>query len=163
MDDTRRALALQLVEVMHLVGRLVALELRHGPLGLDPVHFRLLKRLFKSPCSLSELARWQGVSLPTMSNTASTLAARGLVERARDTGDRRLLWLAITPAGVEALTTVQDGLVSSLSALLENRSPVELAALGAGLTTLASALEGLPPGECRHLHATPAAGAPIVP
>lgn len=164
MDDSRHALALQLIETVHLVGRLVALELRRGPLGLEPVHFRLLKRLSISPCSLSELARWQGVSLPTMSNTASTLAARGLVQRTRDAGDRRLLWLAITPDGSRALSAVQDSLVSTLSARLESRSAAEMTSLAAGLAALSSALEGLPPAECQPSTAAPgAARIPIEP
>ncbi len=160
MYETRRAVALQILDVMPLVARLVALELRRGHLGLDPVHFRLLKRLSVAPCSLSDLARWQGVSLPTMSNTASTLAGRGLVERTRETDDRRLLRLAITPAGGETLTAIQEGLVAGLVARLESRTPAEISALADGLVALVSALESLPAGECRQTTACPTAGGP---
>jgi MarR family 2-MHQ and catechol resistance regulon transcriptional repressor len=53
-----------------------------------------------------ELARSMGVSRATVSGVADTLERRGLARREADLPDRRLVRLALTPAGLRAIETV---------------------------------------------------------
>ena len=66
--------------------RTVAAELRAAGELPAPAHFGLLTMLGNQPRTLTELALLQGVSLPTMSNSISTLVQRGWVKRSSPAG-----------------------------------------------------------------------------
>jgi predicted glycosyltransferase len=76
MTDKTALTARRIMEVVPMVMRTLALEMRCvGPLGV-PAHGRLLVILAEGPHNLSELAEKQAASLPTMSNSSSTLVER---------------------------------------------------------------------------------------
>jgi DNA-binding MarR family transcriptional regulator len=100
--DTARIL----LEVMPLVMRTVAAELRAAGELPAPAHFPLLHMLSEHPRTLSELATFRGVSLPSMSSSVTTLVGRGWVKRTGPQADRRVVMLEVTAGGRAALDRV---------------------------------------------------------
>ena len=76
-----RDTARDILEIIPLVMRTVAAELRAAGEMPAPAHFGLLSILSVRPRMLSDLASLQGVSLPTMSNSISAMVERGWVRR----------------------------------------------------------------------------------
>src|SRR5213083_2698957 len=97
--DQARESARDVLEVIPLVMRTVAAELRAAGEMPAPAHFGLLTVLGDQPRTLTELALLQGVSLPTMSNSISTLVQRGWVKRSSPARDRRVVLIEATPLG----------------------------------------------------------------
>src|SRR5260370_666366 len=77
-----RESARDILEIIPLVMRTVAAELRAAGEMPAPAHFGLLAILCTQPRKLTDLASTQGVSLPSMSNSISAMAERGWVRRA---------------------------------------------------------------------------------
>jgi DNA-binding MarR family transcriptional regulator len=74
------------------------------PLGLTHAGYRVLSELWiKGPCQPRQLAAFMLVSRPSIVGTIDTLQANGLVERARSVLDRRLVTVALTPAGTDTV------------------------------------------------------------
>ena len=67
-----RDTARDILEIVPLVMRTVAAELRAAGELPAPAHFGLLVMLRTQPRTLTELAALQGVSLPTMSNSSAS-------------------------------------------------------------------------------------------
>src|SRR5258708_30928058 len=80
--DQARESARDILEIIPLVMRTVAAELRSAGEMPAPAHFGLLSILSARPRMLTELAALQGVSLPTISNSISAMVDRGWVPRA---------------------------------------------------------------------------------
>jgi DNA-binding MarR family transcriptional regulator len=131
-----RQTAEQVVEIVPLVMRVVAAELRQAEQSVIPAHLGALFLLTQRPRNLSELAELQAVSLPTMSNTVSKMAEEGWVTRARAAHDRRLLFIEITPAGEAILTKMGGYIIEKVAQILDPLSAEELDTLRAGLAIL---------------------------
>jgi DNA-binding MarR family transcriptional regulator len=130
------ALAHQVLEIIPLVGRTMAAEMRHAAHGADPSNFRLLWLLSHRTCTLSELAERQSVSLPTMSNSVTILEERGWVERTRSEEDRRKINIQLTPAGWEMLKEIGDHAAEKLAKVFEPLSDLDRETLVKGLEVL---------------------------
>ena len=142
MDATnRRAAARQLLEVMPLVMRAIAFEVRRTDHGLVPAHFRVMRMLDRHECSLSELAGRQAVRLPTASKSISTLVGRGWVARLPSDRDRRQVRVALTPEGEAALRRMNRAIEGRLARLLGAATPEEVDHLTDGLGVLRRTLE----------------------
>jgi len=90
-----------------MVMRGLASEFRKNELSLASGHFGILMCLSQQgPLNLSDLAERLEVSLPTMSNSVSTLAGRGWVARQRDPGDRRVALVTLTEEGRQVLRKI---------------------------------------------------------
>ena len=76
-----RESARDILQIVPLVMRTVAAELRAAGELPAPAHFGLLSILSDRPRMLTELASIQGVSLPTMSNSITALVRRRWVRR----------------------------------------------------------------------------------
>jgi DNA-binding MarR family transcriptional regulator len=114
-----RESARDILEIVPLVMRTVAAELRAAGELPAPAHFGLLSLLSERPRSLTELAGIQGVSLPTMSNSITAMVDRGWVRReAPADGDRRVIIVDVTPAGRSALERVARAAEAHLSEML---------------------------------------------
>ena len=135
MNKTELA-ARQIVEVIPLVMRTLALEMRSTGYLPMPAHCRLLVILAERPHNLSELADEQAVSLPTMSNSISTLVERGLVTRVRAPHDRRMVLVELTPAGRAALEAMRNAVEERMARKLSCLSPAECERVLAGLELL---------------------------
>jgi DNA-binding MarR family transcriptional regulator len=96
----------------------------------------------KGRSSLSEAAESLCVSRPQMSVIVDRLVEKGLIERTRDEDDRRVSWIALTPAGRAALQEALDSASERLRELLAPLAPEELASIKASLERLVAVLSG---------------------
>lgn len=131
-----RHTAHDILEIIPLVMRTIAAELRSAGELPAPAHFGLLSVLSARPRMLSDLASLQGVSLPTMSNSIRAMVERGWVRRAAPTFDRRVVMIEVTASGRAALERVRRCAEAHLADVL---APVDIPArrrLQAGLRVL---------------------------
>jgi len=136
MSKKTEAVARQILEVIPLVMRTLASELRRTPHALRPHHLGLLPMLAGRQHNLSELAERHRVSPATMSNSITALVDRGWVSRVRDPHDRRMVLIELTPAGRAELNKMRSAAEARLAALLASLSPEECDHLLAGLAML---------------------------
>lgn len=110
-----------LLDVVNLVTQVVWTDLRRSNESLELTQWATLRRIARGPCTMSELARHKGVSLPTISKSVEMLVRRGWVERWVDTTDRRQTLVRLTGRGRRLLSScrrrVEDYLQERLSAL----------------------------------------------
>src|SRR4026209_1706001 len=97
--DQARESARDVLEIIPLVMRTVAAELRAAGGPPAPAHFGLLSVLSERSRTLTELAALHGVSLPTMSSSISAMAERGWVRRAGPEKDRPTVTIEVTAHG----------------------------------------------------------------
>ena len=117
--DQAREAARDILQIIPLVMRAVAAQLRSAGELPAPGHFGLLSRLSERSRTLTELASIQGVSLPTMSSSISTMVERGWVRRAQpEETDRRLVMVEVTASGKAALERVARSAESHLAEVL---------------------------------------------
>jgi DNA-binding MarR family transcriptional regulator len=151
-----RDTAREILEIIPLVMRTVAAELRAAGEMPAPAHFGLLSILSVRPRMLSDLAAIQGVSLPTMSNSISSMVERGWVRREAPEGDRRVVMIDVTPTGRAALERVSKAAEAHLADVL---APLDLPSrrrLVGGLGVLRKVFAGSPSSTSRKGHRTPA-------
>ncbi len=131
-----RDTAREILRIIPLVMRTVAAELRAAGEMPAPAHFGLLTILGNQPRTLTELALLQGVSLPTMSNSVSTLVQRGWVKRTSPARDRRVVLIEVTPLGKATVERVGKAAEAHLSEMLANVPAAARRRLKAGLGVL---------------------------
>lgn len=90
----------------------------------------------QSPCTLSSLSEISAVSLPTMSNSVTTLVKRGWVRRKRSTDDRRFIKIELTSKGRKALVEIRDRIERFLTAQIAHLQPDQRAELRPALMLL---------------------------
>ncbi|MBN9644357.1 MarR family winged helix-turn-helix transcriptional regulator [Corynebacterium mendelii] len=87
----------------------------------------ILTRLEEHGASrISEVARQEGIRMPTASNALHQLEHRGLVERIRDTSDRRGVRVQLTKFGRAELARVGEERTRYLGQLFAYWEPEEL-------------------------------------
>jgi DNA-binding MarR family transcriptional regulator len=131
-----RDTARDILEIIPLVMRTIAAELRSAGELPAPAHFGLLTVLSTRPRMLSDLASLQGVSLPTMSNSISAMVERGWVRRAAPQSDRRVVMIEVTPNGRAALDRVGRCAEAHLAEVLAPVGAPARRRLQAGLSVL---------------------------
>ena len=147
MTNKRDRTAQQIMEVIPFVMRTLALEMRSvGRLDV-PAHSHLLVILAHGPHCLSELAQKHAVSLPTMSNSISTLVDRGWVKRSRSPHDRRKIQVELTPAGREVLGEMTRAVEERMASKLSSLSADECDKVMSGLEILRGCFAPVPSGE----------------
>lgn len=156
-----RDTARDILEIIPLVMRTVAAELRAAGEMPAPAHFALLSILSVRPRMLSDLAALQGVSLPTMSNSITAMVERGWVRREAPDSDRRVVMIDVTPLGRAALERVSRAAEAHLSEILAPLDPVARRRLMGGLAVMRKAFAGAP-ATSRKNHRTPARRRPYV-
>jgi DNA-binding MarR family transcriptional regulator len=105
---------------------------------LAPAQLGTLLKIGAGPCTLSELARHQAVSLPTVSRSVDMLVRRGWVERTMDDTDRRQMLLGLTEQGREVLADVKARAEQHIAAKLSSMSSSDRADLAGAAGLLAS-------------------------
>ena len=112
-------------------------------LGVTSTQATLLGAIHRAPgVGMSELAAQEQMTPPTLVGHIDRLERAGLVVRTRDqSGDRRRVGLALTPAGEEVLATLRERRTAWLATRLETLTAPELAAIEAALKPLAALLE----------------------
>jgi len=141
-----RESARELLEIVPLVMRTLAAELRAAGELPAPAHFALLASLAERPRSLTELATLRGVSLPTMSNSVTALVERGWVRRGSPEGDRRTVLIEVTAVGRAALERVSRSAEAHIADVLAPLDAVSRRRLLGGLGILRRVF-GPPPGN----------------
>ncbi len=141
MPINTQQVANEFLEIVPLVMRLMAADLRQTKDAINPAYFRLLAILSIHSCTLGELAEQQAVSKPTMSNTITTLEERGWVSRKRVSDDRRVVLAEITPEGQSVLEGVHQQMLVRLAEILEPLSEEKRTKLLSGLKILREIFE----------------------
>jgi len=141
-----RETARQLLEIMPLVMRTLAAELRAAGDLPAPAHFGLLMVLSEQPRSLTELAAMRGVSLPSMSNSITTLVHRGWIRRMPPSTDRRVVLVEVTAGGRATLERVARHAEARLAEVLAPLDPPTRRRLQTGLAVLRKVF-GPPPAR----------------
>lgn len=133
-DDCAR----EILEVVPLVMQVLRTEMRsqRGP-ELSVPHFRVLAYLNRNEgASLSDVADYLGLRLPSMSTLVDGLVTRGLVSREPSPRDRRRIALCLTARGQSTLATARRAAQASLGRLLSTLSPEERATVANALRVL---------------------------
>jgi DNA-binding MarR family transcriptional regulator len=118
------AAARELLKGMMLVMRTVAAEMRRSSTEpIAPAQFGTMMKIATGSCTLTDLARHQAVSLPTVSKSIDALVRRGWIERCVDPTDRRQTLVRMTRDGERVMADVkrraEDYVASRLSSLSE--------------------------------------------
>ena len=134
--DQARDAARDILQIVPLVMRAVAAELRSAGELPAPAQFGLLSVLSQRPRSLTELATLQGVSLPTMSSSISAMVERGWARRTAPEGDKRVVMVDVTPTGKAALDRVARAAEGHLAEVLAPLDTPSRRRLHGGLAVL---------------------------
>ena len=132
--------ARELLHVVMLVMRTVAAEMRRSRRPLSPTQMGSLMRIAAGPCTMSDLARHQAVSLPTISKSVDMLVRRGWLGRWADKHDRRQSMVRLTPRGRRVLADIQERAERHVTQTLAPLAPAERTQLIAALRVLTGVL-----------------------
>ena len=139
MSKNAQKAARELLDVLPLVMRTLQLKMRQAEHLSSPAHFGILMLLAEKGRGLSEMANFQRVSLPTMSNSVSTLVTQGLVKRTRSGEDRRQVIIEITELGQQVLHAIQSEMETHLQVTLAELDEPQLRQLLDGFSVLKTA------------------------
>jgi len=142
-----KAAARELLHVVMLVMRTVAADMRRSHPHLAPVQMGSLMRIAAEPCTMSDLARHQAVSLPTISKSVDMLERRRWVERWVDKQDRRQTIVRLTPSGRRVLADIKQRAERRVASTLAPLAAAERTHLIAVLKVLTRILA---PGDDRY-------------
>ncbi len=135
-DEVELAARLRLV-----VGRLSRRIRIDGRESLPPLQLSALVTVEeRGPLRLSELARREGVSVPTMSRVLTALDEQGLVVRMPDPQDARGVLVRLSEAGEQQLAQVRSHRTALVARRLERLDAAQRASLVAALPALEALL-----------------------
>jgi DNA-binding MarR family transcriptional regulator len=116
-----------------------------GPLEgarLSLAQFQLLEALRATPrLPVSELAASAGVAPPTATRMLDALVRDGLAERIRCTDDRRVVHIALSAAGSEAVAEAAERVAAGRARVRDQLTPAEQQQAAALLRRLAGIVE----------------------
>jgi DNA-binding MarR family transcriptional regulator len=133
------------IRTRRAVGRLNrSLRQTRAGAALTPSQYEVLVTLVaEGPLRLADLALMEGLNPTMLSRIAGKLEASGLVDRAADTGDGRVVHLAASPQGRELVSQVRGERADALSVALEGLTDDERQRLAAALPVLEALTETL--------------------
>jgi DNA-binding MarR family transcriptional regulator len=106
------------------------------PAGLTALQYTALTVLERHDnMSSAQLARNSFVTAQSMADMIAALEGRGLIERHRDTADRRRLVVGLTADGRALLSRYRDAVQSLEDAMLASLSDEQVSALRTALNT----------------------------
>lgn len=121
------------------------LERSAGELALTPGQFSQLAAIEANPgINQRRLAALFGLDKSTLSPAMEALAARGLVQRARDAADGRAWALTLTPPGRQLLARMRAKIEAQERAIAAALAPAERRRLLAALRRIEAALDAEP-------------------
>ncbi|MEE4244707.1 MAG: MarR family transcriptional regulator [Kangiellaceae bacterium] len=107
---------------IHLLRKVKTDDLIDG-LSLTPARLSALSViLFAGPVTVSDLAKAEQVSLPTMTKLVQALVSNNFVIKARSKADGRQMWLSTTTKGKQAVLEAKSRRLAKLHKLVENLS-----------------------------------------
>jgi len=92
--------------------------------------------IYRGPISLTELAKAEGVTAPTMTRLVQALVKSGLVEKSVNESDNRVVQLMPTEAGRRTLDIARAQRLAAMRELLDRLSPEEAAVVGRAVNAL---------------------------
>lgn len=112
-------------------------------LDLTMPQLRSLALLFTGPHRMTEIAETLGTSLQATTSLIDRLVDKGLVERAGDSADRRVVLCRLTPAGQREVERLHGISHARLEGLIEVLTDDELDVVVAAFEVMAGAAERL--------------------
>jgi DNA-binding MarR family transcriptional regulator len=142
VDETAR----QVLDTVPLVMRTIRTEFRSQRSNdLSVAQFRTLAYIDSNDgASLSSLAGYIGLTLPSMSKLVDGMVSRGLVARNEYVEDRRRICLRLTPQGKSELETVHKHTEAFLANKLSSLTKEELASITHSLQILKDLFVAVP-------------------
>lgn len=92
--------------------------------------------IYRGPISLTELARAEGVTAPTMTRLVQALVRAGLVEKSVLQTDNRVTLLRATTSGRQTLDVARANRLAALGELLNRLDPEEAALVARAVDAL---------------------------
>jgi DNA-binding MarR family transcriptional regulator len=92
--------------------------------------------VYRGPISLTELAKAESVTAPTMTRLIQALVRSGLVEKSVDHSDNRVVLLRATAAGRDTLDVARAKRLAALEDMLRRLSAEEMALVERAVSTL---------------------------
>jgi DNA-binding MarR family transcriptional regulator len=116
---------------------LIILAVRNGPREISLTAASTLSTLDRTGARrLTDLAVIEGVTQPSMSVLVTGLEQAGLAERRADPADKRVVLVALTPAGAEYMRTRRRAGARAFADLIDKLPEDEAAALAAAVPAL---------------------------
>ena len=110
---------------IHLLRRAGREDVKNGTSGARLSALSVL--VFAGPKTVSELAGWERVRVPTMSRLVAAMDEEGLIRKARNGSDARSVVLHPTAKGRRVLDRARELRLSALAALFAEATAEELA------------------------------------
>lgn len=144
-ERTVEQIATNIFHVMPLLRkRLLRLDVVQAEHGIPLSHAQVLAMLSENKSmSVSEISRRLGIAKPNITPLVDRLIASDLVDRVRDTGDRRVVNVVIQPAGVEKLKEIQKSIARQVRDWADNMSEDDFEELGLALDSITRILSNL--------------------
>jgi DNA-binding MarR family transcriptional regulator len=120
--------------------------------GLTPTRVSALLTVVRAgPMRLPDLAESEGINPTMLSRVVADLAARGLLARVSDEGDKRAAWVQATPAGRRLSERMRRERTDAVTVALAGVSETERRRIEDALPALEALADGLrvrrrPPG-----------------
>jgi DNA-binding MarR family transcriptional regulator len=124
-----------------IIGRalygLISAAVRSQPRDMSLTSLSTLATLeLTGPRRITDLAESEGVMQPSMTALVSALERSGLVERRRDTSDRRVTLVALTSVGTKYIRARRQAGVEVFAQLIDDLPAEEGDALSAAVTAI---------------------------
>ena len=144
-DRTVEQIASNIFHVLPLLRkRLLRLDVVQAEHGIPLSHAQVLTMLSETnSMSVSEISRRLGIAKPNITPLVDRLIAADLVDRVRDTGDRRVVNVVIQPAGREKLADIQKSSGAQVREWSESMSEEDFNELARSLESITRILSNL--------------------
>lgn len=144
-DRTVEQIASNIFHVLPLLRkRLLRLDVVQAEHGIPLSHAQVLTMLSETnSMSVSEISRRLGIAKPNITPLVDRLIAADLVDRVRDTGDRRVVNVVIQPAGREKLVAIQKSIGDQVREWSETMSEEDFNELAHALDSITRILSNL--------------------
>ena len=117
--------------------RMFHLDVVQSEHGIPFSHVQVLAMLDDvGTMSVSEISRGLGIAKPNITPLVDRLITAGLVERSRDSSDRRVVNVVILPAGRERLTAVRESISKQVGEWAEELRVADFVELNESLESL---------------------------
>ncbi len=143
--DRAEAIDLVASKLLGRAARLTRLLMRSGAHEISRTEVGVLATLSEGPRRITQLAMTEALAQPTVTQLIDKLEGRSLVSRSRSKEDGRVVLVAITDAGAEALEGVRALIRANMREALADLPDDELTELAHAADTMGSLIEKLLP------------------
>ncbi len=142
------AITANLFEALPLLPkRLVRVDQLSRDFGMPFSHIQILCMLASGSMSISEISNSLGIAKPNITPLLDSLRERGLLERQRSEGDRRIVNVHLLPEGEEVAKKLQAAIAEQVTDWPSCFSHSDIKRLNNALATLIKAGEQLAEAE----------------